>query len=74
MTDWTRDADGNFVDWTKPPHYERGILNLVLPGERLVSPEVLSRRRWEYVQLTRRRMSRRKDDAAGPAQSSRRRR
>lgn len=56
MTDWTRDENGGFVDWTKPPFYVNGILTLLLPGEAHADPDTLSKRRHEYMKLQRRRL------------------
>lgn len=58
VSDWTRDADGNYVDWTKPPHYVGGVLDLVLPGEerdRMPRAE-FTKRREEYLRLRKRQM------------------
>ncbi len=57
-SDWTRDAAGEFVDWTKPPHYVGGVLDLVLPGEerdRMPRSEFVKRTD-EYMKLTKRTM------------------
>lgn len=53
-SNWTRDASGNFVDWTKPPYYQRGRLCLFLAGETNVHPDELRKRRSEYMKLTKR--------------------
>ncbi len=50
-TNWTRNADGEFVRWNEPPHYVDGLLTLTLPGEDIVSHAELSKRRGEYVKL-----------------------
>lgn len=57
-TDWTRDADGAFIDWTKPPYYVGGVLNLLLPGEDAgkMPRETWQKRNAEYMKLTKRRM------------------
>ena len=60
---WTKGRDGKYIDWTKPPHYVRGVLNLVLPGEEDVSEAVLRQRREEYMRLTKRRMARKTKNA-----------
>lgn len=56
MSNWTRDKDGNYIDWTMPPYYVNGVLTLILPGERDVDPDVLAKRRVEYMKLQRRRL------------------
>lgn len=57
-SDWTRDQDGNFVDWTKPPYYVGGVLNLLLPGEDAgkMPRETWCKRNEEYMKLCKRRM------------------
>lgn len=59
---WTKDASGNYVDWTKPPyrHPDSGILWLVLEHEdpEQVSQHELSRRIREYTALVRRNFKR----------------
>ena len=57
-SDWTRDQDGNFVDWTKPPHYVGGVLDLVLPGEDRgrMPRDTFLKRNQEYMKLRRRSM------------------
>lgn len=57
-SDWTRDADGNFVDWTKPPYYVGGVLNLRLPGEDAgkMPRGTWSKRNQEYMKLRKRSM------------------
>ena len=57
-SDWTRDSDGNFVDWTKPPHYVGGVLNLNLPGEEpgKMPRAEHSKRLDEYMKLAKRRL------------------
>ena len=71
MSDWTRDEGGEFIDWTQPPYYVSGILNLVLPGERNVHPDILSKRRVEYVKLQKRRLKKKAPGIAprGPKQN-----
>lgn len=56
---WTT-HEGKPVDWTAPPHYQNGRLDLVLPGEdrALIDPEVLSVRRKEYMKIVKTRMRR----------------
>src|SRR5882672_2382604 len=51
--DWTRSADGKYVDWTKPPYYVGGVLRLVLEGEdpELVAGAVAQKRIHEYYRL-----------------------
>jgi len=61
--DWTRDADGNYVDWRKPPYYVNGVLNVMMEHEEFISSPDISKRITEYMQLTRRAMSRRKENA-----------
>ena len=56
MTNWTRDADGNYVDWLRPPYRVGSILRLVLPGEdpgKLTSA-TRQQRIIEYYKLVRR--------------------
>jgi hypothetical protein len=57
-SDWTRDADGNFVDWTKAPHYVNGKLDLLLPGEdrNKMPRDVFSKRTDEYTKLAKRKL------------------
>ena len=58
---WTRDADGNYVDWTKPPYREGAILRLVLTGENpaTIPGPVRQQRIIEYYKLVRREMKKR---------------
>ena len=58
MTDWTKDADGEYIRWNRPPHYVNGVLNLLLPGEERVSMGEISKRRGEYMKLARRDLGR----------------
>lgn len=60
MSDWTRDSDGNFVNWLKEPHTVRGVFCYVLPGERQqdLSVEEIDKRRNEWWKLTRRQRAR----------------
>lgn len=55
---WTKDAQGNFVNWLNPPHYVGGVLDLVLPGEeRGRMPRAVFRKRSEeYMKLRKREM------------------
>jgi hypothetical protein len=57
-SDWTRDQDGNFVDWTKAPYYVGGVLNLRLPGEDAgkMARGTWSKRNREYLLLRKRSM------------------
>lgn len=53
---WTVDADGNFVDWLKPPYWneEKGIVTLLLEGEDFHDQEVqqkLAQRTVEFSRL-----------------------
>lgn len=57
FNDWTKDQDGNYIDWTKPPYYVNGVLNLTLPHEWGLSAEEVSKRIGEYMKLTKRAMS-----------------
>ena len=61
-TNWTMDADGEFVRWNKPPHYVDGFLNLTLPGEDIVSHAELRKRRGEYMRLCWREIRKRRAD------------
>ena len=56
--DWTRDANGDFVDWTAPPYQDGGVVSLVLEGEdpARIHPAVWDRRIREFYLLTWRRM------------------
>jgi len=61
MSDWTRDADGDYVDWTKPPYYVGGVINFRLPGESVGN---MPRATWlkrhdEFTKLRRRQMRKR---------------
>lgn len=56
-TNWTRDADGKPIIWIRPPYYVNGVLNLVLPGEDMVSINELAKRRNEYLLQQRKRMA-----------------
>jgi len=56
--DWTTDADGNYVDWTKPPYCVNGVINLKMAHERELSMAEISKRNQEYMKLLRRSMSR----------------
>jgi len=62
--DWTRDAEGNFVDWTKPPHRHpgSGILVLLLKSEAPcdMTPDIHSKRLTEYCTLVKRDFQRRR--------------
>ncbi len=58
LNPWTRDQDGNYVDWTKPPYRgPGGRLSLLVAGE---SPRVLEdpaehhKRIAEYYRLVKR--------------------
>jgi len=62
---WTRDTEGNYIDWTQPPFYVRGVLHFMLPGETSIDFETLGKRTQEYMKLTRHRMTRRNKN--GPA-------
>ena len=57
LPDWTRDADGELVDWTQAPYYVNGILDVHLPGEdKFLRPDVISKRVEEYTLITRKKM------------------
>lgn len=54
---WTRDAAGNYVDWTKPPYSRgKGIYVFLLEGEEAwrLEPAVRTQRIMEYYALVRR--------------------
>lgn len=53
---WTKDAEGNYVDWTKPPYRNGCLLKLVLEGEDPESiPECVRQKRIaEYYALSKR--------------------
>lgn len=55
---WTRDANGDYVDWTRPPYRSpgSGILMLVLEGEIAyqLAHEIRVQRILEYYALLRR--------------------
>lgn len=57
-SDWTRDAAGEFVDWTKAPYQVGGVVRLVLEGEDpdRIPSNVRDRRMREFYLLTWRRM------------------
>jgi hypothetical protein len=61
---WTRDAAGNYVDWTKPPyrHEGSGELRLVLEGEDAskLTPDERQKRIAEYYALVRRKFKQRR--------------
>ncbi len=61
--DWTRDQAGKHVDWTKRPYYVKGVLNVVLPHERELSHEEISKRIGEYMKLTWRQLKGKNEDA-----------
>ena len=67
--DWTRDAKGKYIDWTQPPYYVNGVLNVLLPDERDISSETISKRITEYSKLTRRSLARRNKNAPGAMNS-----
>lgn len=54
--DWTRDAADNYVDWTRPPYRQGGLLVLLLEGEdpARLSPEIFTQRIREYSLLVHR--------------------
>lgn len=60
---WTRDAGGNYVDWTKPPYRpdDSGMLYLVLEGEDAskLTAEIRQKRIAEYYALCRRNFKKR---------------
>jgi hypothetical protein len=60
-TTWTVDAQGNYIDWTAPPYYVDGVLNLALPGESVgtMPRAVHIQRTEEYMKLRRRQMKKR---------------
>ena len=60
---WTKDAAGNYVDWTKPPYKRGGVINLLLAGETDISQHNFDKRLIEYLRLTRRALKGRKDNA-----------
>lgn len=56
--DWTKDSDGEYIDWTKPPYCVGGVLNFLLPGE---EPGNMPRATWikrheEFMKLRKRQM------------------
>ncbi len=59
-SNWTTDADGNYVDWTQPPHYVDGVVNLLLPGESGIEIDELAKRRLEFIKLRLREIRRNK--------------
>ena len=56
MSSWTRDATGDYVDWTQLPYRQGGLLILLLEGEdpARLSPEIFTQRIQEYTRLVRR--------------------
>lgn len=58
---WTKDADGNYVNWLEPPYREGAILRLVLTGEEAHRLPLQTRiqRIQEYYRLVRREMNQR---------------
>ena len=62
---WTRDAEGNYVDWTKPPYRapNSGILTLLMRGESRhdMTPALHSKRLTEYCTLVRRDFQKRRE-------------
>lgn len=48
-------VDPDSIDWTRPPQYVGGVLNLALPGEDLatLTPAVLERRTQAYLRQVR---------------------
>lgn len=55
---WTRDDDGNPIDWTQPPYKVGGVLNLILPGEDHRDSGMeseISKRLFEYCLIVRKR-------------------
>lgn len=60
---WTRDAAGDYVDWTQPPYSDgTGLVDFHLEGEERVLPaHVLRQRIDEYMRLQRREMRRARD-------------
>lgn len=55
-SNWTRDAGGDYVDWTEFPYYKNGVLVLLLEGEdpARLSAEIFTQRIREYCLLARR--------------------
>ncbi len=53
---WTRDAQGNYVDWTNAPYRQGGNVSLLLEGEdpATLSIETITKRLQEYCSLARR--------------------
>ncbi len=58
---WTKDAAGNYVDWTKPPYRQGSIVTFVLEGEdpAKLSSEIRQKRIMEYYRVLRRDMRKR---------------
>lgn len=54
VTNWTRDENGEFVDWTKPPYCKNGLLDLRLKNEEYISQDTHSKRVGEYMKLMKR--------------------
>lgn len=55
-SNWTRDNDGNFVNWLEPKYNPRGRLTLTLEGEVLeeLPDEIFTQRMREYSLLLKR--------------------
>lgn len=66
-SDWTRDGDGNFIDWTKPPYKVGGVINFLLPGEDAgkMPRGTWLKRQGEYMRLVKREMEQKKGPQAG---------
>ena len=54
MSGWTRDANGEYIDWTKPPYKVGGVIDFRLPGEDYVSHDNHTKRIGEYMKLIKR--------------------
>ena len=64
---WTTDHDGQYVDWTKPPYRQGGIVTFLLPHETRLDTAETIRRVTEYYRLVWRGKKRaRLGERAGP--------
>lgn len=60
---WTRDQDGEIVNWTEPPYYVNGVLDLHLAHEDgFLREDVLRKRLYEYMAIWRNRFAKAKQD------------
>lgn len=57
MSNWTKDANGNYVDWLDPRLHKPPFLSLVLPGEQYHKLDLVVRQQriQEYYKLLERR-------------------